>query len=288
MDEEAVTWNLRGPKRMRKRKDLNKLVKNNARYKGLFKPNSSYDMFNMNSGTSRLLTKSNDSSSDNDDYYFSANKQIIREKRRRNCCKLIQMTILGFMITFVLIVGITLIFSYSKFHEALKDLKDEFQSQKEHNQLSLSEVRRRLNQYDSLYKKDLANIQTTALPLVHLPELKVKNSRSVRSIDASNPRTKQNNTINPVLENQNPENLLKLISIIHNSTLYDHSVNKFQKYNKPNFDNNQKGNSLRYDLLKEIELLYIKPILESLENCKCPVSSRLEYINKSITLKAGN
>ena len=79
MDEEAVTWNLRGPKRMRKRKDLNKLVKNNARYKGLFKPNSSYDMFNMNSGTSRLLTKSNDSSSDNNDYYFSANKQIIRE-----------------------------------------------------------------------------------------------------------------------------------------------------------------------------------------------------------------
>lgn len=79
MEEEAIGWNLRGPKRMRKRKELNALVKNQARYQHAFTKTSSIDMFNMNSGTSRLLSKSNDSSSDNDDYYFAANKLIIRE-----------------------------------------------------------------------------------------------------------------------------------------------------------------------------------------------------------------
>lgn len=79
MDEEIITWNLRGPKRMKKRKELNALVKNNVRYKSLSKHNSSMDMFRLNSANGKLLGKSNESSSDNDDYYFSANKQIIQE-----------------------------------------------------------------------------------------------------------------------------------------------------------------------------------------------------------------
>ena len=79
MEEEVVTWNLKGPKRMRKRKELNKLVRNDIRYKSVFKKNSAVDMFNLNSGASRLLNKSNESSTDNDDYFFSANKAFIRE-----------------------------------------------------------------------------------------------------------------------------------------------------------------------------------------------------------------
>ncbi len=79
MDDEIVHWNLRGPKRMKKRKELNALVRNNVRYKSLFKHNSAIDMFNLNTGTNRLLGKSNDSSTDNEDYYFSANKQLLRE-----------------------------------------------------------------------------------------------------------------------------------------------------------------------------------------------------------------
>jgi len=83
MNEEAITWNLRGPKRMRKRRELNALLKNNHKYRSMFKHNSSIDMFNLNSGASRLLNKSNDSSTDNDEFYFSANKSVIREKKEK-------------------------------------------------------------------------------------------------------------------------------------------------------------------------------------------------------------
>ena len=63
------------------------------------------------------------------------------------------MSVVGFVITFAMIVGITLIFSYSKFHEALKDLKDEFQTQKQQTALSIDEVKRKLNEYDMMLKK---------------------------------------------------------------------------------------------------------------------------------------
>lgn len=81
MDEEVITWNLRGPKRMKKRKELNALIKNNVKYKNLPKKNS-VDAFNMSTsiGTSgvngRLL---NYSSSDSQDYFFTANKTTIRQ-----------------------------------------------------------------------------------------------------------------------------------------------------------------------------------------------------------------
>lgn len=81
MDEEVITWNLRGPKRMKKRKELNALIKNNLKYKNLTKKNS-VDTFNMSTslgasgGTGRLL---NYSSSDDQEYFFTANKTTIRQ-----------------------------------------------------------------------------------------------------------------------------------------------------------------------------------------------------------------
>ena len=39
MDEEEITWNLKGPKRMRKRRELNALLKNNLKYKSLLMKN---------------------------------------------------------------------------------------------------------------------------------------------------------------------------------------------------------------------------------------------------------
>ena len=86
MDEEEITWNLKGPKRMRKRRELNALIKNNYKYKGLQLKNqipnsSSIDMYNIGSGngTSRLLKNDNLSSSENEEYYFSANKTVLKE-----------------------------------------------------------------------------------------------------------------------------------------------------------------------------------------------------------------
>jgi hypothetical protein len=95
MDDEVITWNLKGPKRMKKRRELNALIKNNYKYKSLqlrsagHIPNSSsIDMYNMGNGsqvTNRLLHDTNnngrlgDSSSDNEDFYFSGNKSHLKE-----------------------------------------------------------------------------------------------------------------------------------------------------------------------------------------------------------------
>ena len=96
MDEEVITWNLKGPKRFKKRKELNALIKNNVKYKGLARSgggggagSNSLDMYTMNIGGSagggssnrRLLKNANSTSSEeeNEQYYFSANKEIIRE-----------------------------------------------------------------------------------------------------------------------------------------------------------------------------------------------------------------
>ena len=78
MDDEVITWNLKGPKRMKKRRELNALLKNNVKYKTLFKKNPSIDMYNLDL-SNRILKNSNDSSTDNENYYFSANRSIIKE-----------------------------------------------------------------------------------------------------------------------------------------------------------------------------------------------------------------
>ena len=49
MDEEEITWNLKGPKRMRKRRELNALLKNNLKYKSLLMKNQNNNNNNNNS-----------------------------------------------------------------------------------------------------------------------------------------------------------------------------------------------------------------------------------------------
>ena len=63
------------------------------------------------------------------------------------------MIVVGFIITFGLLVGIVLIFSYSKFHDLINDLKSELQSQNDQNQKSIDDLRRQLNEYDILFKQ---------------------------------------------------------------------------------------------------------------------------------------
>lgn len=81
MDEEVITWNLKGPKRMRKRRELNALLKNNLKYQSLLKNQSNNNncSLNMDQSSRRFLSNLNDSSSDNDEFYFSANKTFIQQ-----------------------------------------------------------------------------------------------------------------------------------------------------------------------------------------------------------------
>ena len=101
--EEEITWNLKGPKRMKKRRELNALIRNNVKYKSLLaRPSNSNntsnhhynhksDEFSMitcgggshanSSSTGRLLNGLNYSSTDDEqrDFFFSANKSIVKE-----------------------------------------------------------------------------------------------------------------------------------------------------------------------------------------------------------------
>lgn len=102
MDEEEITWNLKGPKRMKKRRELNALIRNNVKYKSLLaRPHScahksdEFSMINCSSSNNangsaangggasgRLLNGLNYSSTDEDeqrDFYYAANKSIIKE-----------------------------------------------------------------------------------------------------------------------------------------------------------------------------------------------------------------
>lgn len=105
MDDEVITWNLKGPKKMKKRRELNALIKNNLKYKSLIRSSALVDdngnRFNLTryvsstngsrsiggggggsgGGTSGLLRHQHDddTSSDNEEFYFSANKSILRE-----------------------------------------------------------------------------------------------------------------------------------------------------------------------------------------------------------------
>jgi hypothetical protein len=67
MDDEIITWSLKGPKRYKKRKELNALMKKGIKYKSLLNENSSELCF-INTDSERnskkkTLTLGNDSSS---------------------------------------------------------------------------------------------------------------------------------------------------------------------------------------------------------------------------------
>jgi cell division protein FtsL len=78
---------------------------------------------------------------------------IIKRKKRTYYCKIIQMILIGFVITFVLMIGIVLVFSYSKFHDVLIDLKSEFNTQNEQNQKNIDNIKQKIKEYDNIFKK---------------------------------------------------------------------------------------------------------------------------------------
>lgn len=96
--EEEITWNLKGPKRMKKRRELNALIRNNIKYKSLPQhhhgggggaKSDEFSMINCSTtgvgGTSsspgRLLNGLNYSSTDDEqrDFFFAANKSVLKQ-----------------------------------------------------------------------------------------------------------------------------------------------------------------------------------------------------------------
>lgn len=272
MDEEVITWNLKGPKRMRKRRELNALLKNNLKYQSLLKNQSNNNncSLNMDQSSRRFLSNLNDSSSDNDEFYFSANKTFIQQRKRTYYCKIFQMILIGFVITFVLLIGIILVFSYTKFHDVLIDLKSELNSQNEQNQKSIDKIKQQMKEYDTLFKKLNDSRKLT---------------RDIRSIDLNNHLNKYlnewiSNKSSNNYQNHIPKYDLKSLISSTNKTNETSDYSNFSKLItnilnsqdiKKYFDEFTINNHTQ--LLATIERNYFKPLLAKLDNCKCDIQS---------------
>jgi hypothetical protein len=85
MDEEIITWNLRGPKKMKKRRELNALLHNSTKYRPLITNRPRNSIISDRNGCINLLTTGDKdvtlrlSTEDEDQLYFSANKSVIRK-----------------------------------------------------------------------------------------------------------------------------------------------------------------------------------------------------------------
>lgn len=63
------------------------------------------------------------------------------------------MILVGCFLTLLILVGIILLFSYSKFHELLSDLKREVDTQNAHNRKSIEDLTKQMDQYDLMLKQ---------------------------------------------------------------------------------------------------------------------------------------
>ena len=63
------------------------------------------------------------------------------------------MLVIGLLITSGFLIGIILLFSYSKFHELLNDLKKEVDNKSKQNQNDLNDLKRQIVEYDQLFKQ---------------------------------------------------------------------------------------------------------------------------------------
>ena len=63
------------------------------------------------------------------------------------------MIVIGFIITFGILTGTILLFSYSKFNETITDLKKEIKTQNEQSVKQLDDLKRQVNEYDSMFKR---------------------------------------------------------------------------------------------------------------------------------------
>ena len=86
-------------------------------------------------------------------FYKSYLIQKLKRKKRTYYCKIIQMLVIGLLVTFGFLIGIILLFSYSKFHELLNDLKKEVDNKSKQNQNDLNDLKRQIVEYDQLFKQ---------------------------------------------------------------------------------------------------------------------------------------
>ena len=195
MDEEVITWNLKGPKRFKKRKELNALIKNNIKYKGLTNGGSnSIDMYNISSNNSarRLLkgatVNSSSTENENEQYFFSANKQIIKERNKNFYCRLFQISLVACVIIFALLFVTVLMFSYSKFNNVISELKQEVKQQNSETGKTIDSLKTKMSEYDKMFQLLKKNTSQSSIP-PSSSSLSSKNDKRRR-------RRRQVNTLN--------------------------------------------------------------------------------------------
>jgi hypothetical protein len=242
------------------------------------------------------------------------------------------MLVIGLLITFGFLIAIILLFSYSKFHELLNDLKSDVDQKNEQNQKNLHDLKERIVEYDQIFKQfnqfelRLESLEfsrnhsrvtqaflSTVKPNFHADQDIMFNqtkrlSRKIRQIDLDS------STLNTFLiemmlnqkkaqiSDQNfefkPSNNLKEM---FKRLLKDHatrsdlpktetkssslSINQDDIINllKSNILNVKANESIKLQLenlqliikqeiLNQIESSYLEPILNAMEECKCPVN----------------
>ena len=63
------------------------------------------------------------------------------------------MIVFGFLISVCLLIGITLLFSYSKFQNVLNDLKKEVNVQNTNTQVNFKDLKFKMDQHENMLKK---------------------------------------------------------------------------------------------------------------------------------------
>jgi len=246
------------------------------------------------------------------------------------------MILVGCFLTLLILVGIILLFSYSKFHELLSDLKREVDTQNAHNRKSIEDLTKQMDQYDLMLKQLEAKVSGGTNDKNTFKDSQERNpretspkrvARSIRSLDALNKvnthlirwlfnetfinEGNETTTTTPMtgttrrqqakaFMNNNQKRVLNsmMLSKARRNEIYQKVIDEFLKSNydvamtlssstsSANGSNDEylavddigaeleayfEGfeQSIKNDILYEIEKSVVKPLMETLSKCKC-------------------
>lgn len=240
-DENLINWNLKGAKKMKKRKELNALIKD----KNKLKSNSMIEFF-----------KKSSSSEKEDSYYFTGNKFIIKNKKRKHYVKVCQITCSILLISVFLITNLTLIIFNMRYRKEINTLQDEQIKHNDQLNLILTSLKDlQDNQVQNLIESDdKINLSQVKENLKNLDSFLDEQSKLKEQL------TRFNQTIERIrfdlldVDNNNDSSVADLLEI------KELVLNLTSK----SFENSFKGK-----IITEIKNDIIKPILDRLDYCDC-------------------
>lgn len=80
-------------------------------------------------------------------------------RRRRYYFRMFKLFLIGVLITISILFALSMIFSYSKFQNLLKDLKHQINLQNTNTQSDINSFKIKMNEYDSFLKKVICSIK---------------------------------------------------------------------------------------------------------------------------------